>query len=115
VKVDLKTEGETRTLPALVDLTAYRIVQEALTNVVRHAGPAEALVSIRYEPSQLDLRVRDNGRGMSQSLSRTGDGSRLGLVGMHERVTSVGGELWAGNRREGGFEVRVRLPTGEAG
>ncbi len=115
INVDLKTEGETRTLPALVDLTAYRIVQEALTNVVRHAGPTMATVTIRYEPSQLDLRVRDHGRGMSQIPNRSGEGSRLGLVGMHERVTSVGGEFWAGNRREGGFEVRACLPTGEAG
>jgi len=113
VNVDLETEGEARTLPALVDLTAYRIVQEALTNVVRHAGPTEAKVTIRFEPGQLDLRVRDNGRGMSQAHGKSGEGSRLGLVGMHERVTSVGGEFRAGNRREGGFEVRASLPTGE--
>ena len=114
INVDLETEGESRTLPALVDLTAYRIVQEALTNVVRHAGPTVATVTIRYEPRQLELRVRDNGRGMSQTPGRSGEGSRLGLVGMHERVTSVGGEFWAGSRQEGGFEVRACLPIGEA-
>ena len=105
VAVDLTIEG-TRDppLPDGVDLSAYRIVQEALTNVLKHAGTARAEVVVRYLPQQLDLEICDDGRG----ATRTNGGH--GLVGMRERVDLLGGELTAGNRPGGGFAVSARLP-----
>jgi signal transduction histidine kinase len=105
--VQVATEGEARELPPGVDLSAYRIVQEALTNALRHAGPARARVLIRYGPDDLDLEIADDGPG-------TGDGSGAGygLIGMRERVSLYGGELQAGPRPEGGYALRVRLPLG---
>jgi signal transduction histidine kinase len=105
VAVDLTVEG-TRDppLPDGVDLSAYRIVQEALTNVLKHAGTARAEVVVRYLPQQLDLEICDDGRG----ATRTNGGH--GLVGMRERVDLLGGELTAGNRPGGGFAVNARLP-----
>jgi signal transduction histidine kinase len=103
--VEVTIEGEARDLPPGVDLSAYRIVQEALTNALRHAGPARARVLIRYGRDDLVLEVADDGLG-------TGDesGAGYGLVGMHERVSVYGGELQAGRRPEGGYALRVRLP-----
>lgn len=99
-------------LPASIDLSAYRIIQEALTNALKHAGPARAWVAIRYGRDDLDLEITDNGRGTSGE--RTGDeqGGR-GLIGMRERVGLFGGELSIGPRPEGGFRVRARLPLGD--
>jgi signal transduction histidine kinase len=90
-----------------VGLAGYRIVQEALTNALKHAGPARAWVTVRYEPEALVLEIADDGRGAA------GDGGGgHGLVGMRERVTLYGGEFAAGPRAEGGFAVRARLPLG---
>jgi signal transduction histidine kinase len=116
IRVALSTSGAPRSLPAAVDLTAYRIVQEALTNVVRHAGAeARATVSITYLPDELELRVIDDGPPAGTRASGAGPGGKLGLLGMRERIAGVGGELAAGPRRGGGFEVRATLPTGERG
>jgi signal transduction histidine kinase len=104
--VELQIEGEPRALPPGVDLSAYRIVQEALTNALKHAGPASARVTVRYAPAQIELEISDNGVG---STSRT-DGGGHGLVGMRERVAVFGGDLEASRRVEGGFRLRATLP-----
>ncbi len=108
LRVDLRVEGDPVLLPAGVDLSAYRIVQEALTNTLKHAGRAEAEVIIRYRASVLELEVLDNGTGPSTQLN----GSGHGLVGMRERVTLYGGVFEAGSRNGHGFAVRARLPIG---
>jgi signal transduction histidine kinase len=105
--VTLAVEGERAPLPAGVDLCAYRIVQESLTNALKHAGPAHAEVVLRYEPRSLDVEVRDDGRGPAAA---NGDGSGHGLIGMRERVALYGGALQTGAREGGGFEVRAHLP-----
>src|SRR5439155_26126990 len=104
--VELHVEGEPRSLPIGVDLSAYRILQEALTNALKHAGQAHAEVRVRYGADVLELDVLDDGPG-------GGDGfvGGHGLVGMRERVSVFGGEIVAGPRPEGGFSVRVQLPT----
>ena len=102
--VELRVEGTRRSLPPGVDVSAYRIVQEALTNALKHAGPARAQVSIRYEPDALELEIADTGAGATN-----GDGAGHGLVGMRERVAVFGGELDSGPH-SGGFTVRARLP-----
>jgi signal transduction histidine kinase len=107
VPVKLQVEGERVPLPAGVDLCAYRIVQEGLTNTLKHAGPANAEVLLRYAPQALDVEIRDDGRGVSQDNS---DGAGHGLVGMRERVALYGGELETGPRHGGGFEVHAHLP-----
>jgi signal transduction histidine kinase len=103
--VELTVEGEPTALPPGVDLSAYRIVQEALTNALKHAGPATACVLVRYGSEDLEVEVTDTGRRPAG-----GDGAGHGLVGMRERVTLFGGQLEAGRRGEGGFVVRARLP-----
>jgi signal transduction histidine kinase len=107
--VTLRVEGEPRPLSPTGDLQAYRIVQEALTNALKHAGPARADVLVRYEPSDLVIEVTDDGRGYDPGA----DGRGHGLIGMRERVAVCGGEMTAGRRAQGGFEVRARLPIGE--
>jgi signal transduction histidine kinase len=106
LEVDLDVRGDDR-LPAGVDLTAYRIVQEALTNVLKHAGPARAEVHIACEPGVVTIQVDDDGRGGS---SRPGDGTRLGLIGMRERVALYAGDLEVGPRAGGGWHVAATLP-----
>jgi signal transduction histidine kinase len=108
--VRLQVEGRPAQLPAGVDLSAYRIVQEALTNVVKHAGPARAQVTIRYRDHEVMVEVTDDGRG---AAAPTGDGrARVGhgLIGMRERVAVFGGDLEVGPRPGGGFRVAARLP-----
>jgi signal transduction histidine kinase len=108
--VRLQVEGTPSPLPAGVDLSAYRIVQEALTNVVKHAGPVRAQVTIRYRDQEIRVEVIDDGRGVS---APTGDGrARVGhgLIGMRERVAVFGGDLETGPRPDGGFRVAARLP-----
>jgi signal transduction histidine kinase len=108
--VDLRIEGEPVPLPAGVDLTAYRVVQEALTNALKHAGAEAATVSLSYEPNVLVLAIEDDGDGLGpERLGTLGGGH--GLVGMEERVALYGGLLQAGPRDAGGFAVRARLPT----
>jgi signal transduction histidine kinase len=110
--VELRIEGTPRDLPAGVDLTGYRVVQEALTNALRHAGAASASVLVRYESGGLVLEVADDGVGPEGAGPSPGGGH--GLVGMRERVALYGGELEAGERRGGGFAVRARLPLNGA-
>jgi signal transduction histidine kinase len=105
--VTVAVEGEPAPLPAGLDLCAYRIVQEGLTNALKHAGPAHAEVVLRYAPRALDVEVRDDGRGPSHV---NGDGSGHGLVGMRERVALYGGRLETGAREGGGFEIHAHLP-----
>jgi signal transduction histidine kinase len=108
--VKVAVEGSPVPLPASVDLTAYRIIQEALTNALKHAGPAEACVNIRYGPDSLELVIVDDGRGASGDGGDHHQGGGRGLIGMKERVALFGGELDAGPRPEGGFRVHARLP-----
>jgi signal transduction histidine kinase len=103
--VELSIEGSPVELPPGVDLSAYRIVQEALTNALKHAGPARARVSLRYRTGELEVEVADDGEGKAN-----GSGGGHGLVGMRERVSVYGGELDAGPQADGGYVVRVRLP-----
>jgi signal transduction histidine kinase len=104
VAVDVSVAGAVRPLPGTVDLTAYRIVQESLTNVVRHAHATEATVAVRYEPDGLVVEVSDNGRGGV-------NGAGHGLTGMRERAASIGGTLEAGPAPGGGFRVHAALPA----
>ncbi|MFE7429715.1 histidine kinase [Streptomyces sp. NPDC057545] len=106
VQVDVRRNGEERPLPADIDLSAFRIVQEALTNVVRHAGTGRCRVLIDYGDEELRVEVVDDGRGATESSSAHG----FGLVGMRERVALLSGDLSAGSRPEGGFRVMARLP-----
>ena len=103
--VSLTVEGEPRSLPAGIDLAAYRVVQEALTNAIKHAGAAPTAVTVRWSPSHLELEIVDSG-----SQGANGHGGGHGLVGMEERVRLYDGELRAGRREGGGFEVVARLP-----
>jgi signal transduction histidine kinase len=107
--VEVAVEGSPTELPSSVDLSAYRIVQEALTNSLKHAGASRAKVSIRYGPHSLELEVTDDGRGRSERGPSDEEGGR-GLIGMRERVALFGGELSAGPMPEGGFRVLARLP-----
>jgi signal transduction histidine kinase len=103
--VELKIEGEPVELPAGIDLTAYRLVQEGLTNAMKHAQAQRAEVVIRYGEDDVEVSVTDDGLGGGD-----GDGGGHGLVGMRERVSVYGGELEAGPRAGGGFRLRARLP-----
>jgi signal transduction histidine kinase len=104
--VELAVAGEPRVLPPGVELTAYRIVQEALTNARKHAGPARAHVLLRYRIEALDLEVTDDGR----AAPTPDDGAGHGLIGMRERVALYDGTFEAGPCPEGGYAVRARLP-----
>ncbi len=103
--VSLTVEGEPRSLPAGMDLAAYRVVQEALTNAIKHAGAAPTEVTVRWQPDRLELQIVDTG-----ARTANGSGGGHGLVGMEERVRLYDGELRAGRRAGGGFEVIARLP-----
>ena len=131
IAVDLRVEGSPAKLAPGVDLTAYRIVQEALTNTVRHSGAAEAAVTVSYEPGYVTVSVTDTGNGpvaaaagwqaapAAASLRDGPDSSRVrpawpggfGLAGIAERVASCGGSLTVGPGRAGGFAVTARLPA----
>jgi signal transduction histidine kinase len=102
----LKVEGEKRPLSSALDLSAYRIIQEAITNVLKHAGASRVEVVVDYEPDALLLTVSDNGNG-PQTAPSTGHG----LIGMRERVEMFGGELGTGSSSLGGFTVRAKLPA----
>ncbi|MFG3704301.1 sensor histidine kinase [Micromonospora sp. NPDC047670] len=105
VRVDLRRGGERRPVPAEVDLAAFRIVQEALTNVVRHAGSDRCRVTVTHGPDEVAVEVVDDGRG------GTVGGEGHGIVGMRERVALAGGRFHAGPRPEGGFRVAAWLPA----
>ena len=109
VPVDTSIAGERAAVPLGVDLAAYRIVQEALTNVLKHAGRAKVSVQVRYEPGAVHLEVVDDGRGAASAGGAGVDGSGHGLVGMRERAALYGGVLEAGPRRGGGFRVAATL------
>jgi signal transduction histidine kinase len=102
--------GRPRPLPEAVDLAAYRIVQEALTNALRHAGPTSASVSVRYHRDRLTLTVVDDGLGAARTGAEPSPGAGHGIAGMRERALAVGGELEAGPARGGGFRVSASLP-----
>jgi signal transduction histidine kinase len=108
--VRVRVEGTPLQLPAGVDLSAYRIVQEALTNVVKHAGPAHAEVTIGYRDQEVTVEVTDDGRGAVPPASDGRVGTGHGLIGMRERVAVFGGYLQVGPRPGGGFRVAARLP-----
>ncbi|HZY66617.1 MAG TPA: ATP-binding protein [Rubrobacteraceae bacterium] len=103
--MELHVEGEPEPLPPGVDLSAYRIVQEALTNTLKHAGPAHARVTVRYRNDEVELEVADDDAG-----NGTGGGSGQGLIGMRERVAIYGGRFESGRRNSDGYLVRARLP-----
>ncbi|ADB53266.1 sensor histidine kinase [Conexibacter woesei] len=106
-EVSIDVSGERRRLPAPVDVAGYRIVQEALTNVVRHAAASSVRVALAYEPDGVALTIDDDGRGAA-----TANGDGHGLSGMRERAALLGGSVEAGPRPGGGFRVRARLPLG---
>jgi signal transduction histidine kinase len=109
--VDVVIEGDAQPLPPAVDTAAFRIVQESLTNVIRHAGPARATVAVRHSDGAVEIEVTDDGRGaVDGNGGADGGGGGHGLAGMRERVALLGGELYAGTRRSGGYRVRARLP-----
>jgi signal transduction histidine kinase len=116
--VELHTSGAVRPVDGVVGVTAYRVVQEALTNVLRHADARTARVDLAFDDGALVVTVSDDGRGRAGSVgpaagtngNRAAGGSGHGLVGMRERVTSLGGQLDAGPAPDGGFTVRARLP-----
>jgi signal transduction histidine kinase len=103
--VELSVEGEPRELPPGVDLSAYRVVQEALTNALKYAGPARAWVTVRWRERELELEIANDGRSTAD-----GDGGGHGLAGMSERVSLFGGSIETGVRSGGGFVVTAHLP-----
>ena len=105
--VALHVDGDPVPLPRGIDLSAYRIVQEGLTNALKHANASDADVTVRYRPDELEIEIRDNGLGSS-----TTDGLGHGLVGVRERVKIYGGEMSAGTANGGGFVLSTRLPLG---
>ena len=108
--VEFAVDGDPVSLPASVEMSAYRIVQESLTNTLKHAGPAKATVRLLYDSDELSITVHDDGRGTA--TQSTGGGQ--GLIGMRERVEAFGGTLRAGPRAGGGFTVTAVFPTRES-
>ena len=106
--VAVSIEGERRELPRTVDVSAYRIVQEALTNTLKHSAASRADVHLRYWPDEVEVEIVDDGRPSATTASAPGG---LGLIGMRERAVLHGGQLSAGPSAGGGFAVRARLPT----
>ena len=106
LRTTLEVQGEVQSLAPAVELTAYRIVQESLTNVIRHSGASRATIAVEYGPSVLIVQVDDDGRGVAAPAA---DGH--GVTGMRERAEAVGGRLEAGPRAEGGYRVRAALPV----
>ncbi|HEV2639468.1 MAG TPA: sensor histidine kinase [Actinocrinis sp.] len=110
VHVEVTWRGTRRSLPPEVDLTAFRIIQEAVTNVVRHSGTRACRVDVGFEPGELSIEILDDGHGPIHPRTADAAGG-LGLLGMRERVALLSGRFAAGPRPEGGFRVDVRLPT----
>ena len=109
--IEVRIEGESRPLAPSVDLSAYRIVQEALTNVLKHAGRAKVAVTVRYGASAVEIEIVDDGANAAEARPATGG---KGLIGMRERVSLLGGSLNIERHRGVGFSVRAHLPLGEA-
>jgi signal transduction histidine kinase len=103
--VELHLAGDAVPLPRGIDLSAYRIIQEGLTNALKHAHAPDADVTVSYRPDGLEIEVRDNGQGALPN-----DGLGHGLVGIRERVKIYGGEMTAGSENGDGFVLRARLP-----
>jgi signal transduction histidine kinase len=108
--VQLHLDGEPFAVPRAIDLSAYRIVQEGLTNALKHARASRADVTVRYRPDELQVEVRDDGAG-----DGTGGSPGYGLVGVRERVKIYGGKMSAGRAAGGGFVLETRLPLGGDG
>jgi len=106
LRANVEIQGPRRALPAALELSAFRIVQEGLTNALKHAGPARVQVVVRFSERELEVEVVDDGEG-----ARTGHGSRRGLAGIGERVAVFGGQLEVGPRREGGWGLHAVLPV----
>ncbi|WP_063771004.1 sensor histidine kinase, partial [Streptacidiphilus neutrinimicus] len=117
LRVECRTEGEPVPIPAAVDLTAYRVIQESLTNVGKHARASAATVVLVYRPGVLHIDVDDEGPGPKPAAGARDEerGGGYGLIGMRERAASVGGSFSAGPRPDGGFRVSVALPLGTVG
>ena len=111
LEATLRTTGEVRPLPVAVELSAYRIVQEAVTNVVKHAGASRVEVTVDYGDTALNLTVADNGSGASDATPIQATQKGHGLIGMRERVGLFGGDLSTGSSSLGGFVVRATLPV----
>lgn len=110
IRVDLRVEGAVRALPAGLELTGYRVVQEAMTNALKHAGQVPVDVRLRYEPDWLDIEVTDQGPTDSMQPVNGHDSGSHGLVGMRERVSLYGGTIDTGPTTGGGFSVHARIP-----
>ena len=110
--VEVEVAGKPSLLPAAVHLAAYRIIQESLTNVARHAGRARVTVRVTYDDTIMCVQIDDDGTAPSGGGSAIGTGS--GITGMRERAAALGGELSAGFRHGGGFRVSAQLPVGPA-
>lgn len=108
--VDLRVEGTVRALPPGLELTGYRVVQEAMTNALKHAGQGRVDVRVGYGPEQLDIDVVDRGPGGAEAHGNNGDSGARGLAGMRERLTLYGGTLHTGPATNGGFAVSARIP-----
>jgi signal transduction histidine kinase len=122
--VKLEMTSSTVPLPSAVDHTVYRLLQESVTNVIRHVGPTRVTIALDYGADVLDVRVTDEGardasgdgaEGPRPAAGALNGGSGRGIVGMRERCGLLGGELTAGPRPSGGFEVKARLPLAPAG
>ena len=115
VRVHVTWRGEQRPLPPEIELSAFRIIQESVTNVVRHSGARTCRVAVGYEPKEVTIEVVDDGDdglgGPGRPRHSTAGGSGFGLLGMRERVTLLSGQFSAGRRPEGGFRVAARLPA----
>jgi signal transduction histidine kinase len=109
LSVDVEVTGKAPPVPAAAQLAAYRIIQESLTNVARHAGRARVTVRVTYDNADVHVEIDDDGPALSPGASAIGTGS--GISGMRERATALGGDLSAGFRRGGGFRVSARLPV----
>jgi signal transduction histidine kinase len=112
LSVDVEITGKASPLPAAVQLAAYRIIQESLTNVARHAGRARVMVRVSYHDADVHVEIDNDGTARSDGPAAIGTGS--GITGMRERATTLGGDLFAGFRPGGGFRVSARLPVGSA-
>jgi signal transduction histidine kinase len=111
VQPQLTVHGSARPLPAAVDLAAYRIIQEALTNVLRHARARTVQLDLRYEPERVVIRIRDDGSGASPGQAGSNGQDGHGISGMRERALALSGQFTAGPHPDGGFQVRCALPT----
>jgi signal transduction histidine kinase len=109
VQVDVRWSGRRRPLPPEIDVSAFRIIQEAVTNVVRHAGTPRCSVAVEFREKELAVEVLDDGRGAA--ADGPAEGAGYGLVGMRERISLLRGDFSAGPRPEGGFRVAARIPA----